>query len=442
MNRSAVALAADSAVTIGPPGRTKIYESANKLFELIKGSNIGVMIYSAAAINGMPWESIIKTYRQENAHFSAEHVADYAQHFLDFLASHEELIILEAEVQTVVQQVAERLDRKILTPLIDWPESLLSVSSGRVVQTRVRRALDKLIDDWSKEVAATEDLDLPPGKSADIVTTFRPIVNRLVRSLFDQIRDYTATPNQINKLTDVAATTLIKITRKTGTGIVFAGFGTKDYCPAMYSARISSRLCGAILSYDVKREQISTRNLAFLDTFAVDGPARGWINGIHDEIREGVLKSWARWARTPLRREAVEELVHRGFSLAEARRAASAFQAVTRNQISSFNKILSKLESDQFRKPMESSVAVLPKDELGLLAESLVNLTSLRQRMTINQQNTVGGAIDCAVISIGDGFVWLNRKHYFDTALNPTWHLTHGASIRTAITTTRGDEDA
>jgi hypothetical protein len=31
---------------------------------------------------------------------------------------------------------------------------------------------------------------------------------------------------------------------------------------------------------------------------------------------------------------------------------------------------------------------------------------------------TVGGAIDVAVISKGDGFVWIKRKHYFRPELN------------------------
>jgi hypothetical protein len=31
---------------------------------------------------------------------------------------------------------------------------------------------------------------------------------------------------------------------------------------------------------------------------------------------------------------------------------------------------------------------------------------------------TVGGPIDVAVISKGDGFVWIKRKHYFKAELN------------------------
>jgi len=59
----------------------------------------------------------------------------------------------------------------------------------------------------------------------------------------------------------------------------------------------------------------------------------------------------------------------------------------------------------------------------------LVNLTSLKQRMNVQNVATVGGAIDVALISRGDGFVWLKRKHYFSSELNPSWHLTHHGKL-------------
>lgn len=57
-------------------------------------------------------------------------------------------------------------------------------------------------------------------------------------------------------------------------------------------------------------------------------------------------------------------------------------------------------------------VAFLPLEEFVSMAESLVNLTSM-------ESETVGGPIDVAVISKGDSFIWLNRKHYFDAQYNP-----------------------
>jgi predicted YcjX-like family ATPase len=69
--------------------------------------------------------------------------------------------------------------------------------------------------------------------------------------------------------------------------------------------------------------------------------------------------------------------------------------------------------------PVVDAVAVLPKDLLAEVAESLVNLTSFKRRISMTSAETVGGPIDVAVISRGDGFVWIKRKHYFRAELNP-----------------------
>lgn len=68
--------------------------------------------------------------------------------------------------------------------------------------------------------------------------------------------------------------------------------------------------------------------------------------------------------------------------------------------------------------PVVQIVSTLPKDELASMAEALVNLTKFRRRVTPAKE-TVGGPIDVAVITKGDGFVWIKRKHYFDPKLNP-----------------------
>jgi hypothetical protein len=62
--------------------------------------------------------------------------------------------------------------------------------------------------------------------------------------------------------------------------------------------------------------------------------------------------------------------------------------------------------------------AVHPVSDLAALAKSLVELQSLKERVTRDSES-VGGPIDVAVISKHDGFVWIERKHYFRPELNP-----------------------
>ena len=67
--------------------------------------------------------------------------------------------------------------------------------------------------------------------------------------------------------------------------------------------------------------------------------------------------------------------------------------------------------------PVIEMVGFLPKDELAAMAESLVNLTSFKRKISMEPE-TVGGPIDVAVISKGDGLAWIKRKHYFEPELN------------------------
>ena len=74
------------------------------------------------------------------------------------------------------------------------------------------------------------------------------------------------------------------------------------------------------------------------------------------------------------------------------------------------------LDNDHVQ-PVMAMVGALPKDELAAMAEALVNLTAFKRRLT-GVLETVGGPIDVAVISKGDGLVWIKRKHYFPEELN------------------------
>ena len=58
------------------------------------------------------------------------------------------------------------------------------------------------------------------------------------------------------------------------------------------------------------------------------------------------------------------------------------------------------------------------------MAEALINLTSLKRRVS-PEEETVGGPTDVAVITKGDGMVWIKRKQYFPPELN------HGYLART-----------
>ena len=67
--------------------------------------------------------------------------------------------------------------------------------------------------------------------------------------------------------------------------------------------------------------------------------------------------------------------------------------------------------------PLRRVLGALPVDEMAELAETLINLQSLKEKVT-KPSETVGGPVDVAVITRSEGLVWIKRKHFFDSRLN------------------------
>ncbi len=70
LNREAVALAADSATTVtyweaGQP-KVRYFKGANKIFHISKKYPVGLMIYDAGSLQGVPWQIIAKAYREKH----------------------------------------------------------------------------------------------------------------------------------------------------------------------------------------------------------------------------------------------------------------------------------------------------------------------------------------------------------------------------------------
>ena len=85
LNKHGLALAADSAVTIGAEDRNKIYNNANKLFALSKYHPVGIMVYNSASYMGIPWETVVKSYRAHLGQTNFKYVEEFAKDFLEFL---------------------------------------------------------------------------------------------------------------------------------------------------------------------------------------------------------------------------------------------------------------------------------------------------------------------------------------------------------------------
>jgi hypothetical protein len=84
LNKSAVALAADSALTVGYGDELKTYHT-HKLFRLSEVNPVGVMIFNNANLLTASWETIIKDYRKKKGEQTFDHLFDYGNDLLSYL---------------------------------------------------------------------------------------------------------------------------------------------------------------------------------------------------------------------------------------------------------------------------------------------------------------------------------------------------------------------
>ena len=112
----------------------------------------------------------------------------------------------------------------------------------------------------------------------------------------------------------------------------------------------------------------------------------------------------------------------------ESKKAFNGFQ----NDVA---KLIQTVSNDVFVSPIIDSVTSLPIDELALFTESMINITSVRRRVAIDGNiGTVGGPIDVAIVTRGDGLIWLKRKHYFEAKKNPQFmYSRYGQPIREVV---------
>src|SRR5262245_5426781 len=90
LNKTAIALAADSAVTVtyweGNEPKTRFFKGANKIFNISGNHPVGMMTYATASLQGVPWEIVAKSYRAYLEGRYHDQLPQYAADFFDFVA--------------------------------------------------------------------------------------------------------------------------------------------------------------------------------------------------------------------------------------------------------------------------------------------------------------------------------------------------------------------
>ncbi|MBL7135945.1 MAG: hypothetical protein ISS81_05045 [Candidatus Marinimicrobia bacterium] len=424
MNKEAIALAADSAVTMSQESGQKVFTSANKLFTLSKFYPVGMMVYGSASFMGVPWETIIKIYRNKLGKRKFGTLNKYADDFIAFLDNGNPLFpedqqkkYLYGSTFSYFTLIREEIEKKV--------KSIVE-KEGKIEIDQIEEITSDAIKEHYDKLQKTKMLQsIPTNYIENIINKYGDIIDKAKEKIFEKLPVSTGS---LNKLRKIAASLFSKdIFQSNISGVVIAGFGEKDTFPSLKSFDIEG-IVNNKLKYR-RRESLSVEigfeNNATIIPFAQREMVAAFMTGIdpylQDQI-EGYLSEI--FDKYP---EIIVENIEK-FDYNEKKMLKEKLKKLSNNIFKKYQEDIETYRTKSYVDPVIRVVAMLPKDELAVMAETLVSLTSFKRKVTMDE--TVGGPIDVAVISKGDGLVWIKRKHYFRSELNPQFFANYYREVK------------
>lgn len=282
LNNSGIALAADSAVTIG---EQKVYNSANKLFTLSKYHPVGIMVYDSADLMGVPWEIIIKEFRAELGNSSYDTLDEYAQHFWKFLSEKSRIIPKSNKENYIAAQVYNYIDI-----IFKELEATAREEIKKQGKTSIRKTLEKFDDIIKQHCEIILEAGFADEMNEDVAKSFlesrketlTELASRQLGKLYSGL-----TEESQSKLLTLISNVFIRdrfILRSSG--VVIAGYGRSEMFPKITTHTVEGIFDGKIRKIFQKGKS-NVQDDSFLTTiipFAQDEMVWTFITGVDPEV--------------------------------------------------------------------------------------------------------------------------------------------------------------
>jgi hypothetical protein len=398
LNKTGVALAADSKVTIG--GGRKTFDTANKIFSLSKFHPVGIMIFGNAEFMQYPWQTIVKMYRDQKRDRGEDSISLWAQYFITYVTTFGEFTAEDKvdNFRDIVMSWFSHINQLALSELSEGEEPATPETYNKAILRQLDRQLRVLekaktlyANDYVKELKKRYSTDV---KRMVILRFETDAIRKIATSfVWKAISRAVFSPNS--------------------SGIVVTGYGCKEVFPGLAHYETYGYIGDRIKLVLKFERSITKNNRSMVIPFAQKEMVYRFMDGIdpgyHRFITVMFSKAMADACRSVLDTYGKDEY-----------KTDTVIRKLVRGTVESMKKTVDeakKFQNKKFSRPIINMIAMLSKDELPNVAESLVALTSLKRHVSEDAE-TVGGPIDVALISKGDGFIWLKRKHYFKSELN------------------------
>jgi hypothetical protein len=411
LNQYAVALAADSAVTTthwtGGRRQTRYFKGANKIFNISEKHPVGLMIYGAAALQGVPWEIIAKAYRSHRGDTPRDELNQYAHDLFDFVATNSHLFPLADQEKHLVSSIYDAFGR--LTFIITHEIEEDVTSAGELDDN------NKIVERFNKIKADIETAPFIDGTGDNFIKEAMQHKDAVLQRAAQGDLDYEKATGAVSAddIFEAAAMSVFKQQWTTFemSGVVLAGYGETQYFPELLHHQCYAVVLGKLICEPVQNRSrigISPQNTSAIEPLAQSDMVKTFIYGASpsalEKISELVQESMGRFEAA---------LIEKGYLDKDI-----DLDAIRTDVSERFGKESSSYLFNSHTRPLRQVIGVLSIAEMADLAETLIAIESLKERVT-KPTESISGPVDVAVISKCDGFVWIKRKHYFKAELNP-----------------------
>ncbi|SRR5579862_190050 len=405
MNQRAVALAADSAVTLIDGGTVVVRNDQRKLYNLVEGRAVGVMFFGVADIMGHPWEHLIEHYQKKVRPKEFAHLGDYAQSFTGMLDNLKEFFPPDRQKDDFKRLLASvyRYIFHLAQYLRETGEDQ-TISDGQILA----EAISRIWHDYQfrDDGAPRPDLACFPQGFADKVAREHALI-------IDELIGYGFAPfglgaSAVQQLKEIAVFAVVKdLFLEDVTGLVFAGFGTDDRYPVCVTYLLSAIVLGIVKRGRASVDVIDTEIRSKIRMFADSEVTHAFIRGIDFGLERRV------YGTMRMMLHAVVDEVVEAFPDADAARrdqVRKRFKSdLVPQYLDAFRGMIGDYQQQAYINPVLRVLEIAARRELADTARELVSLNVFKKRI-MAQKQTVGGAIDVAVISRENGFQWFTKQ--------------------------------
>ena len=391
MNSLGVAVAADSSVTIQAGGKNKVNYTQDKIFGLSPKHPVGIMIYDEFDFMGINWEILLNEYRKDIGDSVFDTLEEYALNLLEFLRNC--TYVTEARQEKFLENICNLFFSGLKSVYDTEISSCVNREINPVQKNRLLQSSLEIMLGKKRYSSLPDDYYKFPETDYIYVFEKREIVQNIMQNTFC---DFAITDNIKNDIFKSFLSYINSYGFYVGgkySGIVVAGYGNNDLSPSIVQMEIFGRLGNTVLCGYFETKKIN-KTQAYIIPFCQSAVTIDtFVNG-RDPIYEfGWFSSFA------------EEFA--GIFGEKYITDAEKLVNMAEKNIVNYGK-------KQFSERILDIVKFLPKTNLAIMAEALVNLTVLQRhistRQIYNDYKNAGGPTDVALITKTDGFVWVKRK--------------------------------